>query len=464
MKRKFLPSALRPLAGPPGTAARGHRGGQAVYGPPAAALHKGLSPGPGKPPSSTPKKTPRHTPAMAQKNGSFFYKAVMTVVVTLLFSGLFGCGGTGKSEEVVSFYTSSYGMARKPEYAFSLYRRDDAWYFSASCHVNSPYSHDTSFGSFPLPAKDAAGFLAVLRKEGEIDRLRNYRTPLLTRLLASIFPISDGSTRYSGMTFADGSSLERNTRVSARVLDSLYDLETDGYDWFLSFGAVLDGTGGYTQGEKWRLEIHDEEEILRIIRQEQLVARVKQYKKSVNERETACAEATYQISFRFRSGLRMAVHYAPPSRPALNWSMRFIPWRKPIPLWDRRYLLERRSAMKHPIRFRISALLLALTMALSLCACGVNPQTLRDALAQTQAGSSRNESPEPSPPETSGEKTPDTEAASTSRPAASPGPGPGSEEARQSLQLLRDRLDCSGILFGVAYLGYVGGLFEEGFQ
>ena len=120
--------------------------------------------------------------------------------------------------------------------------------------------------------------------------------------------------------------------------------------------------------------------------------------------------------------------------------------------------------MKHPIRFRISALLLALTMALSLCACGVNPQTLRDALAQTQAGSCRNESPEPSPPETSGEKTPDTEAASTSRPAASPGPGPGSEEARQSLQLLRDRLDCSGILFGVAYLGYVGGLFEEGFE
>ena len=335
MKRKFLPSALRPLAGPAGTAARGHRGGQAVYGPPAAALHKGLSPGPGKPPSSTPKKTPRHTPAMAQKNGSFFYKAVMTVVVTLLFSGLFGCGGTGKSEEVVSFYTSSYGMARNPEYAFALYRRDDAWYFSASCHVNSPYSHDTSFGSFPLPAKDAAGFLAVLREEGEIDRLRNYRTPLLTRLLASIFPISDGSTRYSGMTFADGSSLERNTRVSARVLDSLYDLaekhcreaesveiqavsirrdspdpegsyfftlETDGYDWFLSFGAVLDGTGGYTQGEKWRLEIHDEEEILRIIRQEQLVARVKQYKKSVNERETACAEATYQISFRFADG------------------------------------------------------------------------------------------------------------------------------------------------------------------
>lgn len=106
MKRKLLPSALRPLAGPPGTAARG----------------------PGKPPSSTPKTTPRHTPAMAQKNGSFFYKVVMTVVVTLLFSGLFGCGGTGKSEEIVSFYTSSYEMARNPEYAFALYRQDGVWY------------------------------------------------------------------------------------------------------------------------------------------------------------------------------------------------------------------------------------------------------------------------------------------------------------------------------------------------
>ena len=120
--------------------------------------------------------------------------------------------------------------------------------------------------------------------------------------------------------------------------------------------------------------------------------------------------------------------------------------------------------MKHPIRFRISALLLALTMALSLCACGVNPQTLRDALAQTQAGSSRNESPEPPPSETSGEKMPDKETASADIAPVAPDPAPGSEEARQSLQLLRDRLDCSGILFGVAYLGYVGGLFEEGFE
>ena len=294
----------------------------------------GLRQEPCPPCPSGKKEVSMHQEARKRKK-KLLYKVVMIVSIFSLLSGLFGCGGTGKSEEIVSFYTSSYGMARKPEYAFALYRRDDAWYFSASCHVNSPYSHDTSFGSFPLPAKDAAGFLAVLREEGEIDRLRNYRTPLLTRLLASIFPISDGSTRYSGMTFADGSSLERNTRVSARVLDSLYDLaekhcreaesveiqavsirrdspdpegsyfftlETDGYDWFLSFGAVLDGTGGYTQGEKLRLEVHDEEEILRIIREEQLVARVKRYEESENEKETAYADTTYQTSFRFADG------------------------------------------------------------------------------------------------------------------------------------------------------------------
>lgn len=120
--------------------------------------------------------------------------------------------------------------------------------------------------------------------------------------------------------------------------------------------------------------------------------------------------------------------------------------------------------MKHSIRLKSSALLLALTMVLSLCSCGVNPQTLRDVLKRTQVGNNRNESPEPPPLETSGEKTPDTEAESAHISPAAPGRNSGTEEGQQSLQQLRDRLDCPGILFGVAYLGYVGGLFEEGFE
>ena len=39
-----------------------------------------------------------------------------------------------------------------------------------------------------------------------------------------------------------------------------------------------------------------------------------------------------------------------------------------------------------------------------------------------------------------------------------------SEEAAQSLMWLRERMDFPQTMFGMAYLGYVGGLFEEGFE
>ena len=39
-----------------------------------------------------------------------------------------------------------------------------------------------------------------------------------------------------------------------------------------------------------------------------------------------------------------------------------------------------------------------------------------------------------------------------------------SQEAETSLGWLRDRIDVTGVMFGAAYLGYVGGLFEEGFE
>ena len=39
-----------------------------------------------------------------------------------------------------------------------------------------------------------------------------------------------------------------------------------------------------------------------------------------------------------------------------------------------------------------------------------------------------------------------------------------SQEAEISLGWLRDRIDFPMTMFGAAYLGYVGGLFEEGFE
>lgn len=39
-----------------------------------------------------------------------------------------------------------------------------------------------------------------------------------------------------------------------------------------------------------------------------------------------------------------------------------------------------------------------------------------------------------------------------------------SQEAETSLGRLRDRIEFPMTMFGAAYLGYVGGLFEEGFE
>ena len=108
---------------------------------------------------------------------------------------------------------------------------------------------------------------------------------------------------------------------------------------------------------------------------------------------------------------------------------------------------------------RVLALLLAL-----LCACAkkadkpsneepevsaetlTKPEPAQDAPAAARAERDADESPED---------------------AAGDAPGPSlqlSREGAQSLLWLRDRIDLEGVMFGVAYLGYVGGLFDEGFE
>ena len=49
-------------------------------------------------------------------------------------------------------------------------------------------------------------------------------------------------------------------------------------------------------------------------------------------------------------------------------------------------------------------------------------------------------------------------------PGVRPAPYIGSEEGKNSLLWLRDRVDFPQTMFGMAYLGYVGGLFDEGFE
>ena len=108
------------------------------------------------------------------------------------------------------------------------------------------------------------------------------------------------------------------------------------------------------------------------------------------------------------------------------------------------------------------ALLLALALPLLLCACAQTTQTEHD-------GSKMSTKPNKEISERRSEETilrngmndraPHDEAAGTP-----PVRHTFSQEAEVSLGWLRDRIDFPMTMFGAAYLGYVGGLFDEGFE
>ena len=88
-----------------------------------------------------------------------------------------------------------------------MQKQDENWLFSASCYVGEEKEHYTSFSSFLLPFEDAEGFLEIIRKEGEIKRLRRCRGPI------RLFSVSDAPMCSSGMTFTDGSSIEKGSHM-----------------------------------------------------------------------------------------------------------------------------------------------------------------------------------------------------------------------------------------------------------
>ena len=96
---------------------------------------------------------------------------------------------------------------------------------------------------------------------------------------------------------------------------------------------------------------------------------------------------------------------------------------------------------------RVGALLLAIALLLSLCACaqGRRQEESNDPKASAEAVTL--------PPGT------DREA-----PETQPAQDTLSPEAETALGWLRDRIDFPATMFGAAYLGYVGGLFEDGFE
>ena len=253
----------------------------------------------------------------------------MSILSLLL--GLFGCGGNKKYtiDDIVLVHTGYYGMESNPVYSFAMRKEEDNWVFSASCRVGSNKDHYTSFSSFPITDEDAQGFLQIIREDGEIERLFKYRNPI------RIFHISDAPARSFGMTFSDGNSVEKETRLGDRALDYLYALADRHYKsaesvevtavsihrncmdyssscsfcleknegvWLFSFDAEIDRSGGHTEAENQRIEEDAAEEILRIVKERQLVTRVKQYEVPPDDDIFALDETTYRTSFEFADG------------------------------------------------------------------------------------------------------------------------------------------------------------------
>ena len=251
--------------------------------------------------------------------------------VFLVVSGLFGCESSKKHtvDDIISLHTSYYGMESNPIYSFALRKQDENWLFSASCWVKSREDCYTSFSSFPIPTEEAEKFLEIIREEDEIRRLRKYRNPI------HIFHIADAPTRSSGMTFIDGSSLEKETSFSDKLQKYLYTLADMHYEaaesvefesvciyrhcmdysssysytlakseneWYLSFDAVIGSSGVHTEVERQRIDERDAKEILRIIKEQQLVARVRQYEPPPDDGISVLDETTYGISFDFPDG------------------------------------------------------------------------------------------------------------------------------------------------------------------
>ena len=259
------------------------------------------------------------------------YKVVAIVSILSLLLGLFGCGGNKKYtiDDIVLVHTGYYGMESNPVYSFAMRKEEDNWVFSASCRVGSNKDHYTSFSSFPITDEDAQGFLQIIREDGEIERLFKYRNPI------RIFHISDAPARSFGMTFSDGNSIEKKTKPGDRALDYLYALADRHYKsaesvevtavsihrncmdyssscsfcleknegvWLFSFDAEIDRSGGHTEAENQRIEEDVAEEILRIVKERQLVTRVKQYEVPPDDDIFALDETTYWTSFEFADG------------------------------------------------------------------------------------------------------------------------------------------------------------------
>lgn len=120
-------------------------------------------------------------------------------------------------------------------------------------------------------------------------------------------------------------------------------------------------------------------------------------------------------------------------------------------------------------RKQIRALLLALALLLSLCACAqkTQPESDEPKMSTDKVDFPRKadkKTPEKQPEEAISQSDMSNRTSRNEAVDTQPVQYGFSQEAETSLGRLRDRIEFPMTMFGAAYLGYVGGLFEEGFE
>ena len=118
---------------------------------------------------------------------------------------------------------------------------------------------------------------------------------------------------------------------------------------------------------------------------------------------------------------------------------------------------------------QILALLLALALLLSLCACAQKTQPESDEPKMSTdkvdfPTKADKKTPEKQPEEAISQSDMSNRTSRNEAVDTQPVQYGFSQEAETSLGWLRDRIEFPMTMFGAAYLGYVGGLFEEGFE
>lgn len=153
-------------------------------------------------------------------------RKILGVVTALSFlsvlCGLFGCGSAPKysAEDITAISITCGHMDYSHSYSFYLRSEDlqtdgQNWLLDADFAVDSESPH-TEYERCSVAAADVRELLNIVREQELIEKLRRWKEPKLK------LSVSDETTFYSSILFADGTQLGAPISLSDDVTEYFY--------------------------------------------------------------------------------------------------------------------------------------------------------------------------------------------------------------------------------------------------